>query len=697
MQPVVGGPQGQQGGQQQQQMNKAVEENNVRNQYSIPGILHFIQHEWARFEMERSQWEVEKAELQARIAFLQGERKGQENLKNDLVRRIKMLEYALKQERAKYAKLKYGGDGGDIGPPPQDDDGIELPALEQSDNMIAVTNSNWRQGRQLLRQYLQEIGYTDTIIDVRSNRVRSLLGLQSDQENETNQNLANGAETTRRVPDNRRRWEGVGNKPVSGNLAEEMLINTEESVMANFDFLAREDDLEDEDEVMAEESDDGFNPSQIVKKADLGGLGVDTDTEDVLKEFNFLTQPEADVVDKGAEWSGGGEWGVARDGGVAAGGGGGGGAAVAQAVEQSNLELGELEQLTINNDNDLNYDQMTTPKEAFRKTWSAKYTLRSHFDGVRSLGFHPSEPVLITASEDQTLKMWNLQKTITTKKSTNLDVEPVYTFRGHTGPVLCLCVSGAGDFCFSGGVDATVRCWNIPPPTIDPYDTYDASVMFNVLDGHKDAVWNLSYNSTRQQLLSCSADGTVKLWSPSNAKTPLVATLGETEEGVPTCCDWVTGEAGHLVVSFSTAACIIYDAETSAVVMRLDTAQDPVSGQPVGPINAVLAHPTLPLTITGHEDRHIRFYDNNTGALVHSMVAHLDSVTSLAVDQHGLYLISGSHDCSIRLWNLESKTCVQEITAHRKKFDESIFDVAFHPSRPYIASAGADALAKVFI
>ena len=33
-------------------------------QYSIPGFLHFLQHEWARFEMERGQWEVEKAELQ---------------------------------------------------------------------------------------------------------------------------------------------------------------------------------------------------------------------------------------------------------------------------------------------------------------------------------------------------------------------------------------------------------------------------------------------------------------------------------------------------------------------------------------------------------------------------------------------------------------------------------------------------------
>ena len=61
-----------------------------------------------------------------------------------------------------------------------------------------------------------------------------------------------------------------------------------------------------------------------------------------------------------------------------------------------------------------------------------------------------------------------------------------------------------------------------------------------------------------------------------------------------------------------------------------------------------------------------------------------------------LFLFSG-HDSSVRLWNLETKTCIQEITAHRKKFDESIFDVAFHPSRPYIASAGADALAKVFV
>lgn len=33
-------------------------------QYSMPGILHFIQHEWARFELDRSQWELDRAEFQ---------------------------------------------------------------------------------------------------------------------------------------------------------------------------------------------------------------------------------------------------------------------------------------------------------------------------------------------------------------------------------------------------------------------------------------------------------------------------------------------------------------------------------------------------------------------------------------------------------------------------------------------------------
>lgn len=44
-----------------------VENGTSRITYTVPGILHYIQHEWARFEMERAHWEVERAELQVNI------------------------------------------------------------------------------------------------------------------------------------------------------------------------------------------------------------------------------------------------------------------------------------------------------------------------------------------------------------------------------------------------------------------------------------------------------------------------------------------------------------------------------------------------------------------------------------------------------------------------------------------------------
>lgn len=47
--------------------NNKQNDDNPKSHYSIPGILHFIQHEWARFELERSQWEVDRAELQVSL------------------------------------------------------------------------------------------------------------------------------------------------------------------------------------------------------------------------------------------------------------------------------------------------------------------------------------------------------------------------------------------------------------------------------------------------------------------------------------------------------------------------------------------------------------------------------------------------------------------------------------------------------
>lgn len=494
---------------------------------------------------------------------------------------------------------------------------------------------------------------------------------------------------------------------------------------------------------------------------------MDAEAEEVLNELNMLTSGGSVSTGSSAPNAGG----ESADGG-------------------SSLVLGELAQLTVNNEADVNsYDGSGNTKGNLRKLWCAKFTLRSHFDSVRALTFHPQDPVLITASDDHTLKFWNIHKTVQAKKSPSLDVEPLYTFRAHTGPVLCVAMSGNGEYCYSGGLDSAIHCWKLPNSYIDPYDSYDPSVLKGTLDGHTDAVWGLSVNSGKSYLASFSADETVKLWSPQ-AKVPLLQTFVDAQLGTPTSVDFVRDEMDRIVVAYRGAQLVTYDTETGKQLLKFDnnsnnsssnnnnnnnnnnnisssnnsskqdsnkaTSNNSVNSNnsitsstttttttsssnsninnnndnssqsssssgaapPPPPLLApvsittaasaascvsdkfiykVVSHPTLPITITAHHDRHIRFWDTHNGTLIHSMVAHLDAVTSLAVDPKGLCLLSGSHDNSIRLWDLDNKTCIQEITAHRKKFDESILDVAFHPSRGYIASGGADSLAKVFV
>ncbi|KAB5550031.1 hypothetical protein PHYPO_G00048960 [Pangasianodon hypophthalmus] len=662
---------------------------------SLPGILHFIQYEWGRFQAEKCRWEAERDELRAQVAFLQGERKGQESMKQDLVRRIKMLEYALKQERAKYQKLKTGTDQSPEKKPETKNEPIPNGQGEfenETTNQVA-----WKEGRQLLRKYLEEVGYSDTILNMRSKRVKSLLGrcspevngpLPHDPSPEPKPHGGGDSLLVRQIEEQIKRNAGK----------EGSIEHTGRSVLDKIPFLRSCDDEDDSDEDddfqgIATDCIDGPHKNKKSRGKIFGEpitTGLDPedeededDSEDALSEFDFLGS--------GEEGEGAGEACISGDGrelgctlGFSS------DVFILDTVGGGDINLGELADLTVAND--FTIDQQDSQEE-FKKTWNPRFTLRSHFDAIRSLTFHPSQPVLLTASEDGTLKLWNLNKTMQSKKSAALDVEPIYTFRGHSGAVLSLAMGEEGKYCYSGGLDGSIRCWKSPDLNVDPYDNYDQGVESAVLLGHEDSVWDLAYSSNLKRLASCSADGTVRIWD-AQSSTPCVTVFNkEKEHGTPTSIAFGNVDPSQVVVSFDAGETVLYDLNTEQSIMVLE-AQTKDGNQL---INCVVSHPSQPISITAHENRTIRFMDNKTGKVIHSMVAHLDAVTCLTTDPKGSYLISGSHDCSVRLWMLDNRTCVQEITAHRKKHDEAIHDVAFHPSQPLIASAGADSLAKIFI
>jgi len=63
--------------------------------------MRFLQIEWHNHERARNAWDIERAEMKAKIAKQEGELRSSKRLSEQLSRHVKMLEIALRNERSK--------------------------------------------------------------------------------------------------------------------------------------------------------------------------------------------------------------------------------------------------------------------------------------------------------------------------------------------------------------------------------------------------------------------------------------------------------------------------------------------------------------------------------------------------------------------------------------------------------------------
>ena len=79
-------------------------------------------------------------------------------------------------------------------------------------------------------------------------------------------------------------------------------------------------------------------------------------------------------------------------------------------------------------------------------------TLRGHTAWVNQAVFADKDPYrVVTASDDKTLKVWDLRGSGT----------ELATLRGHTEAVMCCAVKSV--IALSGSNDQTLRTWLLPP------------------------------------------------------------------------------------------------------------------------------------------------------------------------------------------------------------------------------------------
>ncbi|CAH8442397.1 unnamed protein product [Schistosoma mattheei] len=810
--------------------------------YTMSGILDFLQLEWSRMQSERTQWDVERAELHARIAFLQGKFRGLECLRNDLIRRIKMLEYALIRERSNKTQ-----DG---------------QSRESEENMISVhfsrsdsgtdhlktnVDNEWQNENIQLSKYLinssssnashtfgnpalcDASGVSLLVGDGLSSETNVLQGSLKYDDSEL-KGLQNSLELPIEhcgLEQNKQSQDGPFDFSLSNSSSFDYLSLTEEGDLTstiesqcitdpetaeallefeqlvaqspcldktpsiehvkNNESLHKDWDNLNEHELLqrfkeqyrADRSHEDLNIDD--KKLKITSLtndlnvqqssyssndnsdqpinfdAVEDELDNILPNFDMLINqkhqhrhqqrnvPKNEILHNSSITTTNTTATTTTTTNILSN--------QLNSTNESTLRLEDLANLSTMSKSEFNSKQahavalamdnldgmseclinrsvnekinQSTPIQN-PTTWTAKYTLRSHFDAIRDICFHPSESVLVTCSEDHTLKLWNLNKTIQTKKSSMFDVEPIYTFRGHNSPVLSVamvpsllkvdnsCQSGlmiSPIYIYSGDLSGRIRSWCVSNLQLDPYDTFDTTMMGPIFEGHTDAVWSLCsrYDGL---LLSTSSDGTSRLWHlrqnsfVSSDVYYISNMLNKCENisqqySVPTSATFLCTNLAQFAAGFNSGHVCLFNLETHQIVRNFhinktdvsDTSQD----ANVYSVNSVISHPHLSLIISAHDDRQIRFWDSLSGKCVHSLTAHLDSVTTLSLNSKGTLLLSASHDCSIRIWDINTKLCIQEITGHRKKFGEAINAVAFHPTQHFMASAGSDALAKVYV
>jgi len=330
-------------------------------------------------------------------------------------------------------------------------------------------------------------------------------------------------------------------------------------------------------------------------------------------------------------------------------------------------------------------------------TWKQLATTRAHFDCIRCVQFHPTDPVFLSASDDSTLKLWRVDNL----HSKKMQADSIQTYYGHKAAVLKCAINAEGTEFFSAGLDHQIMKWKLPddPMSTDPFESHGTAISrrLRVLEGHKDAVWDVAVHPQKDSLLfSSSADGTVKIWNHKRMSSPCLHTLSPSSgTATPTSLAILHSDPNHLLVGYNNSTLDVVDIETATVLHTLKAPSSSQQPDLSTQINQVISHQTRPLVFTAHEDHSIQYFDVRQKECVHSMVGHLDGVSSLAIEPTGEYLFSGGHDSSLRVWHIGSRTCVQELMANRKKFDESIQSVACHPRINLIASSGADANIKL--
>jgi WD40 repeat protein len=299
-------------------------------------------------------------------------------------------------------------------------------------------------------------------------------------------------------------------------------------------------------------------------------------------------------------------------------------------------------------------------KKRLRHSRRLLRSIEAHADGVTAVSMSRDGKYAMTASEDNTLKIWSLG-----------EAACIRTLQGHTGSVEGVALSEDGKIAFSSSQDRTLRLWEVGTGrtirVVDGHrDTVGAVCLcmngrrglfktlgnsivlhdmeldekIQVMEGHADRVTDLRVLPDASKALSASDDHTLRLWDLETGQCLNV--LAGHQAPVRAVC--VCADGVHAISGGDETTLLYWDLEEGRCVRVMEGHGDAVT--------SVAMSPDGRFALSGSIDRTLRLWDVQSGRCMRTYEGHSDAVTSVDMCENVRYAVSGARDNTIKLWDL---------------------------------------------